>query len=196
MGRQRSASPATSETQNKAEDPALSTDAFKDFANEANAEIGNYRVQMMLSPDKMRFNTYCVPKLDWQSIRYGNAELNQVPNDRRGVYAFVLCEQSPVLPPHGYVLYVGIAGRGSTRSLRARYKEYLNAKAVTKKRPRIAYMIGNWQPVLRFYFVPVEPDFPSEDLELLESQLNTALMPPFSEGDLEAETKKKRRAFK
>jgi hypothetical protein len=44
--------------------------------------------------------------------------------------------------------------------------------------------------------VPVEDDFSSADLEKLEMQLNTALMPPFSEGDLEAETKKKRRAFK
>ena len=149
----------------------MSTDAFKDFANEANAEIGNYRVQMMLSPDKMRFNAYCVPTLTWQSISYGDAELQQVPNNRRGVYAFVLCEHNSVLPPHGYVLYVGIAGRGSNRSLRARYKDYLNAKAVTKKRPKIAYMIGNWRQVLRFYFVPVEPEFPSADLERLESQL-------------------------
>ncbi|WP_296714943.1 hypothetical protein, partial [Tistrella sp.] len=36
----------------------------------------------------------------------------------------------------------------------------------------------------------------SDDLQALEKQLNTALMPPFSEGDLEADTKQKRRAFR
>jgi len=39
-------------------------------------------------------------------------------------------------------------------------------------------------------------DVSSDDLKELEKQLNTALMPPFSEGDLEADTKQKRRAFR
>jgi len=34
------------------------------------------------------------------------------------------------------------------------------------------------------------------DLKALEAHLNTALLPPFSEGDLEAGTKRKRRAFR
>jgi len=167
-----------------------------DFATEAHDEVGKYRIEgMILSPEKMRFGSFCVPSLTWQSIKYGEAEVDQVPDDRRGVYAFALCQQSAVLPPHGYVLYIGIAGRKSQRSLRARYKDYLNEKKV-KKRSRIARMIGTWHDVLRFYFVPVDDTFKSAELEKLEKQLNTALMPPFSEGDLEAETKKKRRAFK
>ena len=167
-----------------------------DFANEAHDEIGRYRLEdIILSPAKMRPNDFCVPALAWQSIPYGDAEIEQVPDDRRGVYAFALCEQSSVLPPHGYILYVGIAGRRSDRSLRERYRDYLNEKKV-EKRPRIARMIGTWHEVLRFYFVPVEAAFSGEALEKLEKQINTALMPPFSEGDLEADTKRKRRAFK
>lgn len=174
----------------------MNLQSLVDFAEEAHDEIGKFRLEgMILSPDKMRFNAFCVPALAWQSIKYGEAELQQVPDNRRGVYAFALCEQGPVLPPHGYVLYIGIAGRRSNRSLRARYKDYLNEKKV-KKRSRIARMIGTWHQVLRFYFVPVEGDFPPLDLETLERQLNTALMPPFSEGDLEADTKRSRRAFK
>lgn len=166
-----------------------------DFANEAEAEIGKYRVGMTLSPSKMGCDSYSVPNLNWQSIKYGEAELNQVPNDKRGIYAFAICELNAVLPPHGYILYIGIAGRRSTRSLRDRYKDYLNKNKVMK-RSRIAYMIGTWHEVLRFFFVPVDDAMTSDELETLEEQLNTALLPPFSEGDLEAETKNKRRAFK
>jgi hypothetical protein len=174
----------------------MNLQALVDFAKEAHDEVGKFRLNgMILSPDKMRFDAFCVPALTWQSIRYGEDEVEQVPDNRRGVYAFALCQQSSVLPPHGYILYIGIAGRKSNRSLRARYKDYLNEKKV-KKRSRIAHMIGTWHQVLRFYFVPVDNDFSPVDLERLEQQLNTALMPPFSEGDLEAETKKKRRAFK
>lgn len=166
-----------------------------DFAEEAHDEIGKYRLDnIVLSPAKMRFNAFCVPALVWQSIPYGDAEIDQVPDDKPGLYAFALCEQSAILPPHGYVLYIGITGKKPGRTLRQRYREYLNEKIV-KKRSRIAFMIGNWHEVLRFYYVSVETTFPVDDLEKLEKQLNTALMPPFSVGDLEAETKRKRRAF-
>lgn len=167
-----------------------------DFAKEADDEVGRFRIdKVIISPEKLQSKSFCVPALAWQSIKYGETEIAKVPDNRRGIYAFALCEQSAVLPPHGYVLYIGIAGRRrSKRSLRARYKDYLSA-AMVRKRSRIARMIGTWHKILRFYFVPVENSFSSADLEKLEKQLNSALMPPFSEGDLEAETKEKRRAF-
>ena len=138
---------------------------------------------------------HVIPALAWDSVSYGDEELDRVPDDRRGVYAFAVCRNSDVLPPHGYILYIGIAGKDSQRPLRERYKDYLNVKKV-KKRARIARMIGTWHQVLRFFFAHVGDDFSSEDLKTLEKQLNTAIMPPFSEGDLEAETKQKRRAFR
>ena len=173
----------------------MNLDSLIDFANEATAEIAKFTVPMTLSPAKMMADGYAIPELDWASISYGDAEINQVPDDKRGVYAFAICQRSDVLPPHGYILYIGIAGRDSERPLRARYKDYLNEKKV-KKRDRIARMIGTWHEVLRFFFAPVEDDFSSDDLKSLEKQLNTALLPPFSEGDLEADTKRKRRAFR
>ncbi len=173
----------------------MNLDSLIDFADEATAEIAKFTVDVTLSPMKMKANAYAIPDLNWDSISYGAAEINQVPNDKRGVYAFAICQRSDVLPPHGYILYIGIAGRDSERPLRARYKDYLNEKKVIK-RARIARMIGTWHEVLRFFFAPVDDGFSSNDLKNLESQLNTALLPPFSEGDLEAETKHKRRAFR
>ena len=173
----------------------MKLDLLIDFANEATEEIAKYTVSFTLSSPKMRVNQHIIPALKWDYIRYGNAELNKVPNDRRGVYAFAICEHSDVLPPHGYILYIGIAGHNSDRSLRERYKDYLNEKLVLK-RARIARMIGTWHEVLWFFFAPVEKNISSEDLKNLELQLNTALMPPFSTSDLDADTKQKRRAFK
>lgn len=166
-----------------------------DFVNQANDEVGKFKFDVILSPDKLQRNDYPLDVLNWDSILYDDAnELEKVPNDKRGLYAFAICHPSEVLPPHGYILYIGIAGRNSDRPLRARYKEYLNAKTV-KKRARIARMIGTWSEVLRFYFAPVEDDVSTEDLQEIEKQLNTALMPTFSEGDLEADVKKKRSMY-
>ena len=149
----------------------------------------------MLSPENMLAGSYSVSSLKWKSIKYGKAGISRVPDDSRGVYAFAICTDSKVLPPHGYILYIGIAGRDSTRTLRARYKDYLNPKSVIK-RARIARMVGTWHEVLRFFFASVDKTLSAAELKKLEKELNTALMPVFSEGDLEASIKQKRRAFR
>lgn len=167
-----------------------------DFANSAADDIGRYTVSsVILSPEKMTTDVYCIRPLRWKSIPYGEERIDEVPDDKRGIYAFSIYVQNDALPPHGYIMYIGIAGRKSNRSLKARYKDYLNEKKVIK-RARIARMIGHWSAVLNFCFAEVGDDVSSEDLELLEKQLNTALVPPFSEGDIEADTKQKRRAFR
>lgn len=166
-----------------------------DFVDQADKEVGKYRTEFSISGQKLQASSYVLPNLAWQSIKYGPAELGQVPSDKRGIYAFVISHPSPVLPPHGYVMYIGIAGRKSTRSLNARYRDYLNPQKVIK-RERIARMIANWQDVLRFYFAPVDGNITSAQLEEMEKQLNTAMLPPCADGDLEADTKRKRRAFK
>lgn len=165
-----------------------------DFVNEAHEEVGKFRLEITLAPDRLMNETYCVASLTWRSVLYGEAQVNDVPDDRRGVYAFAICHKHDVLPPYGCVLYLGIAGRDSNRSLRQRYKDYLDTKKVLK-RERIARMIGTWHRVLRFYFAPVDNDMSAADLKTLEKQLNGALMPAFSAGDFDAATKRKKRAF-
>jgi hypothetical protein len=163
--------------------------------NQANNEIGKFQFTMTLSPQKLTFDSFNVASLAWDSIKYGETEIDKVPGDKRGIYAFSIHRPSQVLPPHGNILYIGIAGRKSDRSLKARYKDYLNPQKIMK-RDRIARMIGTWHEVLRFHFAPIDDSMTSAQLEQLEKDLNTALLPPFSEGDLEADTKKKRRAFR
>lgn len=166
-----------------------------DFANKAHQDIGRYMVTVTLSPDQITTDQYALQELSWQSINYGEADADKVPNNKRGIYAFAVYHPSKVLPPHGYVLYIGIAGRDSNRSLQARYRDYLNAGMVMK-RPRIARMIGDWHKVLKFFYAPIDDSVSASVLKSIENQLNTALLPPFAEGDLEAKTKAKRRAFR
>ena len=165
-----------------------------DFANRASEEIGRFGIEFTLSPSLMMANDYVVNPLAWSSIKYGEAEIHKVPHDKRGVYAFAICQPSRVLPPHGYVLYIGIAGKDSDRPLRERYRDYLNAKRVMKRK-KIAFMIGNWNEVLRFFFAPVDDAVSTDDLQTLEMQLNTALLPPYSDRDMVAEVREMRRAF-
>ena len=172
----------------------MNLEEIVDFATAAHAEIGRYNVTVTLTPTNIMATEFALAALNWTSINYGPDEIEKVPDNKRGIYAFAVHHPSSVLPPHGYVLYIGIAGRDSDRSLRDRYRDYLNQKKVVK-RPRIARMIGDWHKVLKFFFAPIEGDVSSEDLKKVEQQLNTALLPPFSVGDLEAGTKEKRRAF-
>ncbi|MBT3039175.1 MAG: hypothetical protein KME37_09575 [Candidatus Thiodiazotropha sp. (ex Codakia orbicularis)] len=173
----------------------MDLDEIIDFANEVTDEIGKFRVDnIFLSPDKLMSDDFQIASLEWDSIPYGDSEIDKVPNDRRGIYAFVIFQENKVFPPHGYVLYIGIAGRNSDRPLRQRYKDYLNSKKV-RKRAKIARMIGLWNEVLKFYFAPIDNNVSTDDLQILEKQLNSALLPPCSVGDLDAETKTKRRAF-
>lgn len=165
------------------------------FASGAANAVARYKIEFILSTEQLSKDDYCVPDLTWNSIPYGDQEIDKVPNDKRGIYAFAVCKESNVLPSHCYVLYIGIAGRRSNRSLRARYRDYLNAKKILK-RDRIAQMIGTWRPVLRFFFASVDEAMTGTELETLEKQLNAALLPPKAEGDLEAVIKRQRRAFK
>ena len=166
----------------------------RDFVNKAHEEVGRYRIEMTLTPHNIVLTDYAIPKLTWYSIKYGDEDIGQVPDDKRGIYAFGVHHASDTLPPHGYIMYIGIAGRNSKRSLRDRYRDYLTESAILK-RERIARMIVDWQSVLKFFYAPVEDNVSSEDLIRTERQLNTALMPPFSVGDIEAETRRQQRAF-
>ena len=166
-----------------------------DFATQAHDDLGRYRVtNTILAPQHITFDAYAVSHLHWQSVRYQDTDLQKVPDNRKGVYAFTIREDSQVLPPHGYVLYIGAAGITSGRSLRDRYGDYRTPQKILK-RSKIAMMIGTWHEVLQFMFAPVDHDFTTAELKELEKQLNTALLPPYSQQDLHATVRRQRRAF-
>ncbi|KQZ59125.1 hypothetical protein ASD53_05975 [Lysobacter sp. Root559] len=171
------------------------TDAFADFARQANDTVGSYRLEFTLSPKTLRSANYCIANLAWHSVRFDPAEFKKLPKDKRGVYAFVLCEPNSVLPQHGYVAYIGIAGRDSNRSLRDRCRDYLNDRKLVKTRQGIAFLIGNWRDILHVFYAPVDAAVSAQTLKQLEEELNGALQPPYSRGDVQATIKNFQKAF-
>lgn len=167
---------------------------LEDLTNQQTIEFAKYKFSVTLIPKHLMGNQYKLQKLNWQSIRYNDEEeIEKIPNDKKGVYAFAVCHENSILPPHGYILYIGMVGKNSGRCLRDRYKDYLNINTV-KKRDNIAQMIGNWSKVLRFFYAPIA-EISSDDLEALEKQLNSALIPPYALKDMDAKVKKMRTAF-
>jgi len=165
-----------------------------DRANYINDKIGKFQVRFTLSPDLIQKEPTAINRLNWNSIKFGPDEILNIP-EARGIYAFVVGNQSNTLPHHGYVMYVGITGLKPHRTLPVRYKEYLNDKKVLKRGDHIVRMLGVWYDVLRFYFAPVDPEFTFTQLSNLEKQINDALLPPFSRGDISGELKSMRNAF-
>ena len=167
---------------------------LEDFANQAIADVQKFEKCFILRPNGLMETHFTLNKLDWKSVSLGNRdEIEKIPNNR-GIYAFIIHCPNGVFPPHGYVLYIGIAGRRSNRSLRERYKDYLNVNQV-KKRACLSHAFGIWHEVIKFFYATIDDSVSSEDLEKLENELNTALIPPCSLGDIDADIAKKRRAF-
>ena len=174
----------------------LDLKALSDFLDPAAETFAKHRVEFVLAPHLLCRPTYAVSQLTWHEIRFDDrSSLATIPDDKRGVYAFSIKTPCASLPPHGYILYVGIAGLRSNRSLRARYNDYLKTSHVIK-RPRIARMISTWYSVLSFLFAPVPDEVSPTDLEALEEQLLSALIPPCSDRGMDADLSQQMRAFR
>ena len=172
----------------------LNLSAIRDRVDLATQAIAKHKVRFTLHPGYMSTTAFSVDQLTWSLVKYGVDHADSVPSNTRGVYAFVVSRCSDMLPNHAYVMYVGLGGKGSNRSLRARYGDYLNTKKILK-RDRITRMIGTWSDLLHFAYAPVPNTLPSKDLVALELEINSALLPPFSKGDIKATIKKMQRMF-
>ena len=173
---------------------AFDLQAIRDRVDLAARAIGDHKVKFTLNPNYMTTASYPVDELSWSSVRFGLDDGDDVPNDKRGVYAFVVAHTDKVLPWHRYVMYVGIAGKNSNRTLRDRYNDYLNTKKVLK-RDRIAKIIGTWFDALHFAYAPVPETVSSTQLIDLEIAINSALLPPYCKGDIKAQIKKMQRMY-
>lgn len=158
------------------------------------AETKAYEIRFILNTDAILALEPSENPLHWNSIRFGKDEIQEVPDDQRGLYAFIVADRRAFLPPHGYIMYIGISGRNSDRSLRARYLDYFKQSEI-QHRPRVKRMIVTWHSILRFHFAPVDDNVTSLELEAMEQRLITAFLPPCSKGEIKADTKAALAAF-
>ena len=134
-------------------------------------------------------------KLNWKFVKFSDASKKKVPK-KRGIYAFVINIESPNFPGHGYIAYVGITGfvRNSKRNFRDRFTEYIRAKKIGEKRPKVDELLQNWGDDLMFWYAPV-PD-QRIGLKKLERSINDVIVPPMVENDFSAEIKRKVKIFR
>ena len=173
---------------------SLDLRVLADENDAALAALKKYEQHFILNTQKISDLDGSENPLTWNSIRFGKQEIDRVPDDRQGVYAFVVSDPRAFLPPHGYIMYIGLSGRNSFRSLQDRYSDYFKQSEI-RRRPRIRRMIVQWHPLLRFHFAPVAGDLPRAELKALEKRLITAFLPPCCRGDIEADTRKMMDAF-
>lgn len=145
-----------------------------DFASalQEEATIRSYRVdRFILYPVHWRNYTNTIP-LNWNKVRFTASNATSIPNDKTGVYSFVVEAEIAQHPACSYLLYVG---KVKDQNLRNRYRQYLQAERAWKTRPHIAHMIRKWSDNLWFYYAEVSD---TKVINQLEEDLITAFLPP------------------
>ena len=186
--------PSTPSASAPADLGSLDIAALTEQNDVALAQIKAHEIKFFLNTINIRALKRSENPFRWNSIRFDKNEIQSVPNDQRGLYAFIIADQRAFLPVHGYIMYIGIAGRDSDRSLRARYEDYFKQSEI-ERRPAVRRMIVTWHPILRFHFAPVDDNVPSTDLKAMERRLITAFLPPCCKDDIEADTMEMMAAF-
>ena len=110
----------------------------------------------VLSPMLWKKFTIKSPTLTWKQVKYSPNNTSKIPA-KRGIYAFLIRNQltRAAWPRHGYLMYVGIAGRRkSNRTLRERFSEYLTPSELSK-RPKVSRLVRTWGDHLYFNYAVV-----------------------------------------
>lgn len=166
---------------------------FVDFARHSatQKDLSYYTQRFILHPKSLR-NLALPVSLTWSRVRFSKGNLDKIAS-KSGVYAFVIGEDDPNLPPHGYVAYVGQTGaKKDDRTLRYRAREYLREKT-RPKRMTVFHFLNKWQRCLFFHFAPL--DAAKFDLLSVEAKLNDALMPPYSQQDFSPEVRTSKKVW-
>ena len=151
-----------------------------DFVQEVDT-LKSFAETFVLCP--WQWDTFSPPtELRWRCLKFCPSNRSRVPS-HSGIYAFVVRKQPSAFPPHGYIMYVGMAGRDGGGSLQARYSNYFSEKR-TLKRPKVHYMLNKWAGHLYFYYAPIKKT--ACDIHKLEQHLCDAIIPPCNINDFSA----------
>jgi hypothetical protein len=118
-----------------------------DFKEEAN--ISQHIKKFLLLPDFWSESTNQLPtKLSWNCKEFNKTNLPKIPASK-GIYAFVLVPKYNNFIETKYLFYTG----KTNRTLRKRYKDYLNEKeGKGKPRKKVFKMLNQYNGHLYFYY--------------------------------------------
>lgn len=128
---------------------------------------------MILSPTQ--WQTCKLPvKLAWHAVKFHGDNAARVPENRRGVYTFVVKPGIARHPSCSYLLYVG---KVENQAFRARFRQYLTekAKGENSRRPHVTEMLLKWEGFLWFYYAEISK---KTKIKIVENRLLAAYLPP------------------
>jgi excinuclease UvrABC nuclease subunit len=136
--------------------------------------LANYRVErMVLSP--AHWKTFSLGhRLRWTATKFDRANRANVPNDKNGVYSFLV---QPGIAKHTACSYLMYVGKAETQSLRERFDQYFDHLTETSRRTNISKMLRLWQGFLWFCFAPVTDQ---TLIDGTEQALVNAYLPPYN----------------
>jgi hypothetical protein len=156
-------------------------------------KLEEYGIEFNLLPDFLEKGNSDIENFEWDEVKFEDSSRSLIP-DERGIYAFTIHSSRPGLPKHGYIMYVGITGDNSSKTLRKRFKDYIQAEeAIIVKRPKVRKLLKKWAEVLYFQYVSITDE--SIDLHDIEQRLNDLFQSPSVTQDFSAEVRAARRAF-
>jgi len=112
--------------------------------------------------------------LDWKSIPAKKFNKENLPNDKQGVYAFVVKPNIGNITWGGYILYVG---KTEKQVFQSRFLQYFNETKKDKPRFWVSEMLKLWKESLFYYYA----ETPAADADKIENALLEALLPPNNE---------------
>lgn len=136
-------------------------------------ELKKHRVAFAHSP--LMWSQCSLPVLlQWESVKFGQEERENVPLDQSGVYAFMLEPDFAGPPKSAYLMYIG----KTTDPLRERYGRYFTRELNRFGRRIIGRMLNRWYDHLRFYYAPIAD---KDSIEGIEEILLNACVPPYNQ---------------
>lgn len=119
--------------------------------------LKDYKMErMILSPNRWAAFV-CPVELAWQLIPFAANRVNDVPNNAKGVYSFVVRPGIANHPDCSYLLYVG---KVQDQAFRPRYRQYLHEKQKGQdaRRVHVSRMLQKWDGYLWFCYAPIEDE--------------------------------------
>jgi len=151
-----------------------------DIINEIDG-LRKYRKTFILSPEQWQLLN--IPRLAWRNVKFSRENKVNIPQVR-GIYLFMIKNETNLLPPHGYIAYVGLTGDDRERTLNDRYGDYLRDQS-RPKRIHIYELLNRWRNDIYFYFAEI-PDR-AVSLSEIETNLLDSLIPPYNRKDFTGE---------
>ena len=114
------------------------------------------------------------PPLKWRRVKFSLSGVKKLPNNKSGLYSFVV---HPEIANHDAVAYLLYIGETTKQTIQKRCSSYLDEPKKKKPREHIRDMVLLWPNHLWIYYCEVAN---KSSILKLEEELITAFLPPFN----------------